>query len=391
MKILIYDFTPVIAVPVHAQANGRRYHGDLAIMKSPNAYEVKEIKTDFHAFTLSISNTFEKIKNNEVEIPTSKEMCLSNQAKTHALRGLFVILLCYAKMYGICFPFDIQQLIIKAELKTKRRPKRAFHCSKTQIVPLPRSPSPSTPAPSIDRDMGAECRKCKKSKEKNRKTLTKTEEQMQDQDTLRSTENPASKKREASPRENWILKPSNGKTNQRKSSVLRLVGMDGIKPAVCEFGELPLAKVAVWGTPAANFASGKFVSGKTPQKVKTSYVSPTWHSLPLQTLPTIPTSLKKESIARERKKKCKKIHVHKWSLWFSEKSTSVPKEKNPWIIPVVSKKYINGHSSKASITNSALNFPSSLEEIAFSFSGWNPSKPLPYRDEAVKLSRNPPL
>ncbi|KAL4564467.1 hypothetical protein LXL04_028531 [Taraxacum kok-saghyz] len=30
---------------------------------------------------------------------------------------------------------------------------------------------------------------------------------------------------------------------------------------------------------------------QTPQKVKTSYVSPTWHSLPLQTLPTTPTSL----------------------------------------------------------------------------------------------------
>lgn len=31
----IYNFTPVTAVSVHAQANGRKYHGDLAIMKSP--------------------------------------------------------------------------------------------------------------------------------------------------------------------------------------------------------------------------------------------------------------------------------------------------------------------------------------------------------------------
>lgn len=54
----IYNFTPVTAVSVHVQANGRKYHGDLAIMKSPNAYEVANIKTDFHAFMLSISNTF---------------------------------------------------------------------------------------------------------------------------------------------------------------------------------------------------------------------------------------------------------------------------------------------------------------------------------------------
>lgn len=54
----IYNFTPVTAVSVHAQANGRKYHGGLAIMKSPNAYEVANIKTDFHAFMLSISNTF---------------------------------------------------------------------------------------------------------------------------------------------------------------------------------------------------------------------------------------------------------------------------------------------------------------------------------------------
>lgn len=52
-------FTPVTAVPVHAQANGRRYQGDLEIKKSPNAYDVADIKTDFHALTLSISNTFE--------------------------------------------------------------------------------------------------------------------------------------------------------------------------------------------------------------------------------------------------------------------------------------------------------------------------------------------
>lgn len=51
-----------MAVPVHAQASGRRYQGDLAITKSPNAYVVADIKTDFHAFMLSISNTFEKIK-----------------------------------------------------------------------------------------------------------------------------------------------------------------------------------------------------------------------------------------------------------------------------------------------------------------------------------------
>ncbi|KAL4580586.1 hypothetical protein LXL04_016786 [Taraxacum kok-saghyz] len=37
----------------------------------------------------------------------------------------------------------------------------------------------------------------------------------------------------------------------------------------------------------------KVCQRQTPQKVKTSYVSPTWHSLPLQTLPTIPTSLSK--------------------------------------------------------------------------------------------------
>lgn len=29
------ELTPVIAVPVHAQANGSRYHGAFAIMKSP--------------------------------------------------------------------------------------------------------------------------------------------------------------------------------------------------------------------------------------------------------------------------------------------------------------------------------------------------------------------
>lgn len=49
--------TPVTAVPVQAQASGSRYHGALAIMKSPRVYEVTDIKTDFNAFPLSISNT----------------------------------------------------------------------------------------------------------------------------------------------------------------------------------------------------------------------------------------------------------------------------------------------------------------------------------------------
>lgn len=51
------ELTPVIAVPVYAQARGSRYHGDLEIMKSPKAYEVTDINTDFHALTSSISNT----------------------------------------------------------------------------------------------------------------------------------------------------------------------------------------------------------------------------------------------------------------------------------------------------------------------------------------------
>lgn len=32
----VKELTPVIAVPVQAQARGSRYHGALAIMKSPN-------------------------------------------------------------------------------------------------------------------------------------------------------------------------------------------------------------------------------------------------------------------------------------------------------------------------------------------------------------------
>lgn len=51
------ELTPVIAVPVYAQARGSRYHGDLEIMKSPKVYEVTDINTDFHALTSSISNT----------------------------------------------------------------------------------------------------------------------------------------------------------------------------------------------------------------------------------------------------------------------------------------------------------------------------------------------
>ena len=47
-------FYPVTAVRVHAQGNRRRCHGDLAIKKSPAAYEVSDIKTNFHALTLSI-------------------------------------------------------------------------------------------------------------------------------------------------------------------------------------------------------------------------------------------------------------------------------------------------------------------------------------------------
>ncbi|KAL4559407.1 hypothetical protein LXL04_031545 [Taraxacum kok-saghyz] len=35
----------------------------------------------------------------------------------------------------------------------------------------------------------------------------------------------------------------------------------------------------------------KVCQRQTPQKVKKSYVSPTWRSLPLQTLPTTPSSL----------------------------------------------------------------------------------------------------
>jgi hypothetical protein len=51
------ELTPVAAVPVHAQAQGSRYHGAFEIIKSPNAYEVTVFRTAFHAFTLSISNT----------------------------------------------------------------------------------------------------------------------------------------------------------------------------------------------------------------------------------------------------------------------------------------------------------------------------------------------
>jgi hypothetical protein len=51
------ELTPVTAVPVHAQAKGSRYHGAFEIIKSPNAYEVTDTKTDFHAFISSISNT----------------------------------------------------------------------------------------------------------------------------------------------------------------------------------------------------------------------------------------------------------------------------------------------------------------------------------------------
>jgi hypothetical protein len=51
------ELTPVAAVPVHAQAKGSRYHGAFEIIKSPNAYEVTDTKTDFHAFISSISNT----------------------------------------------------------------------------------------------------------------------------------------------------------------------------------------------------------------------------------------------------------------------------------------------------------------------------------------------
>lgn len=53
------ELTPVTAVPVHAQASGSRYHGAFEIIKSPNAYEVADIKTDFHAFTSSIANTLQ--------------------------------------------------------------------------------------------------------------------------------------------------------------------------------------------------------------------------------------------------------------------------------------------------------------------------------------------
>jgi len=51
------ELTPVAAVPVHAQAKESRYRGAFEIIKSPNAYEVTVIRTAFHAFTLSISNT----------------------------------------------------------------------------------------------------------------------------------------------------------------------------------------------------------------------------------------------------------------------------------------------------------------------------------------------
>ncbi|KAL4592040.1 hypothetical protein LXL04_005019 [Taraxacum kok-saghyz] len=99
------------------------------------------------------------------------------------------------------------------------------------------------------------------------------------------------------------------------SKPLRLVGMDGIKPAVCEFGEFTAGEGHGMGDssgklcqrqslaagprrlPLPNFtyhSTIKVCQRQTPQKVKTSYVSPTWHSLPLQTLPTIPTSLRTE-------------------------------------------------------------------------------------------------
>lgn len=54
---MYFELTPVIAVPVHAQARGSKYQGAFEIIKSPSAYEVTEIKTDFHAFTSSISKT----------------------------------------------------------------------------------------------------------------------------------------------------------------------------------------------------------------------------------------------------------------------------------------------------------------------------------------------
>ena len=59
-KNVCIELTPVIAVPVHAQARGRRYQGALEIKKIPSAQEVTDIKTDFHAFTSSISKTFKK-------------------------------------------------------------------------------------------------------------------------------------------------------------------------------------------------------------------------------------------------------------------------------------------------------------------------------------------
>lgn len=51
------ELTPVTAVPAHAQAMGRRYHGAFEIRKRPKAYEVTDIRTDAQAFTSSISNT----------------------------------------------------------------------------------------------------------------------------------------------------------------------------------------------------------------------------------------------------------------------------------------------------------------------------------------------
>jgi hypothetical protein len=50
--------TPVTAVPVQVQAKGSRYQGDFEMKNNPTAYEETDIKTDFHAFTSSISNTF---------------------------------------------------------------------------------------------------------------------------------------------------------------------------------------------------------------------------------------------------------------------------------------------------------------------------------------------
>ena len=50
--------TPVIAVPVQAQAKGRRYHGDFAIIKMPAAYVATEIAMVLHAFKSLITKTY---------------------------------------------------------------------------------------------------------------------------------------------------------------------------------------------------------------------------------------------------------------------------------------------------------------------------------------------